>query len=151
MAFYAIAPVIFITTFLAYEIFQARPQRRMACNGLSSRERDVKPKGHLTPNDTLGEEGRVTEMVMEEECSSVCVADLPPFFCIHRVKVFPLLDCIVHESLLSSPLGPGSRNGAGLGQRTNPFTVLVPIHGDACPVLRTRWSFWGDLILRIAT
>ena len=31
-------------------------QRRMACNGLASRERDVKPKGHLTPNDTLGEE-----------------------------------------------------------------------------------------------
>ena len=55
MAFYA----IFITISLAYEILQARPQRRMACNGLSSRERDVKPKGHLTPNDTLGEEDTV--------------------------------------------------------------------------------------------
>ena len=80
MAFYA----IFITISLAYEILQAaRPQRRMACNGLSSRERDVKPKGHLTPNDTLGEEGRVTEMVMEEECPPVCVASLPPSLLLH--------------------------------------------------------------------
>ena len=44
-------------------------------------------------------------MVMEEECLdvflSICVAHPSCFFCIRQVKVFPFLDCIVHESLLS--------------------------------------------------
>ena len=97
----------------------------LVMGSLQERERDVKPKGHLTPNDTLGEEGRVTEMVMEEECPSICLcgphSPLPPFFCIHRVKVFPLLDCIVHESLLSSPLL------SALAPRTEPDLVNVRI------------------------
>ena len=79
MAFYAIAPVSFITT--SSYMRSCRLKLRdawLVMGSLQERERDVKPKGHLTPNDTLGEEGRVTEMVMEEECPSVCVA-LPSF------------------------------------------------------------------------
>ena len=64
---------------------------------------------------------------------SIGLCGLPPFFCIHRVKVFPLLDCIVHESLLFSPLLSAAAPG------TEPDLVNVRILSQFwCQFMETR-------------
>ena len=79
-------------------------QEHMACNGFSSRERrETKRSSQSEWNSESNRNGNGGGMSLPP---STCVAALHSFFCIRRVKVFPFLDCIVHESLLSLPQLP---------------------------------------------